>query len=188
MHKYLPKIYYFIDSFNKEHIRKLNKRIAIIFRNYKKKPNISEIIRIKDFCKKTNHKFLIANYPEIAFKLKLDGIYIPSFYKKYDLNKYLKKTNFILIGSAHNLKEIRIKERQGVDQIFLSPVFQTKKSKKFLGVNKFNILAKYTNKKIIALGGINKNNINYINKINSYGFSSISYIKKYGQIKPSMLI
>ena len=34
----------------------------------------------------------------------------------------------MIIGSAHTLKEIRIKEKQNVEQIFLSPIFQTSKS------------------------------------------------------------
>ena len=35
MHKSnLPKIYYFIDNFIEDDIKKLDKRIAIIFRNY----------------------------------------------------------------------------------------------------------------------------------------------------------
>ena len=40
MHKKLPKYYYFIDTFNKEHIKNLDKNIAIIFRNYIKNPSL----------------------------------------------------------------------------------------------------------------------------------------------------
>ena len=178
MHNNFSNIYYFIDKLNKEHIKKLNKKIIIIFRNYQKIPNINEIIKIRNFCKKTGHKFIIAKFAEIAFKLKLDGFYIPAFYKKFDFKKYIKRKNFIVIGSAHNLKEIRIKEKQGVQQIFLSALFKTKKTKKSLGVIKFNYLAMQTKKQIIALGGINKKNINKINVIRSYGFASISYINE----------
>ena len=48
----------------------------------------------------------------------------------------------------------------------------------FLGPIKFNILSKNFNKKIIALGGISKKNINMINKINCVGFAGIRYFKK----------
>jgi thiamine-phosphate pyrophosphorylase len=58
---------------------------------------------------------------------------------------YSYKKNFEIIGSAHNLKEIRIKENQSVEKIFLSSVF--KKNKNFLGINKFKILTKLTTKK-----------------------------------------
>ena len=41
-------------------------------------------------------------------------------------NLSLKK-NFKLIGSAHNLNEIKIKEKQGCEEIFLSPIFYNPK-------------------------------------------------------------
>ena len=86
--------------------------------------------------------------------------------------------NFLIIGSAHSVGEIRIKEKQNVSQIFLSPLFKTNKSKKFLEISKFNNLSKFTKKPLIALGGINKNNINKLKLINVQGFAGISYFKK----------
>tara|TARA_B100000242_G_C43035218_1_gene482615 strand:+ start:1130 stop:1465 length:336 start_codon:yes stop_codon:yes gene_type:complete len=106
----------------------------------------------------------------------LDGVYIPSFNQKL-IKKYTHKKNFEILGSAHNQREIYIKEKQGVNKIFLSPVFMVKKRKNFLGVTKFNLLRKYTKKKVIALGGINKKNINQIKLLNCSGFASISYLK-----------
>ena len=81
------------------------------------------------------------------------------------------------MGSAHNLREINFKKKQGVQVIFLSPLFITKNYKKNLGVIKFNILTKMTREKIIALGGINANNIKKLKITNAYGFSAISYFE-----------
>ncbi len=129
-------------------------------------------------CKKTKRKFIISNQIDLAFKLRLDGVYLPSFNKNYYLKKYQNFKNFIIIGSAHSLKEIRIKEKQNVEQIFLSPIFKTSKSKKKLGIIRFNNLSNLTNKPIIALGGINKINIRQLKLINIKGFAGISYFKK----------
>jgi len=79
------------------------------------------------------------------------------------------------MGSAHSVKEIKIKEQQGVKLIFLSPLFKVKKNKNFLNPVKFNLLAAKTNKKVIALGGINQLNFKKLNLIKSYGFAGISY-------------
>ena len=89
-----------------------------------------------------------------------------------------KKKKFLILGSAHNLKQIREKEKQNVNLIFLSPVFEVKKSKNFLGIHEFNKLSNYTNKKIISLGGLKKNNLNKIKMLNSHGFSSVSLFKQ----------
>ena len=89
-----------------------------------------------------------------------------------------KKKKFKILGSAHNISEIREKELQNVNCIFLSPLFITKKTNKFLGIQKFNNMASYTKKKVVCLGGIKKNNLKKIKLLNSYGFASISLFNK----------
>ena len=81
----------------------------------------------------------------------------------------------LIIGSAHNNNEIKVKELQRVKYIFLSSVF--KKNKNYLGVNRFNLLSNQTNKKIIALGGFSKNNLKKLQLLNCCGFSGISYFE-----------
>ena len=106
-------------------------------------------------------------------KLGLDGVYLPSFNKSIKINLYSKKTNFLVLGSAHNLKDIRIKEKQNVDAIFLASLF--KKKKTYLGSKKFKILKSKTLLKVIALGGINKNNLKKLKLLNIYGYAAISF-------------
>ena len=178
MHEQLPKIFCFISDYEETYIKRLPKNIAIIYRNYNKKLNKGEINKIKKLCKKTNRKFFLSNNVKIALQLDLDGVYIPSFNKDLKINFYTKKKKFKILGSAHNLTEIRQKELQNVNCIFLSPVFITKKTNNFLGIQKFNNLTKYTNRKIICLGGIKKNNLNKTKLLNTYGFSSISFFKQ----------
>ena len=156
MHNNFFKKYYFIDKFEKSNIDKQDTKTTIIYRNYKKNYEISEIIFIKKYCKKKNIKFLISNNVKLAVNLNLDGAYLPSFNKNFDHLSYHFKKDFCLIGSAHNLQEIRIKEKQKVDKIFLSSIF--KKNGNYLGINKFNLISKLTNKEVIALGGVSTKN------------------------------
>lgn len=175
MHINLFKTFYYIDKFNKEHLEKLNKNINIIYRNYKN-TNEEELIKLRKFSKKKGFKIYLANNINLAIKLKYDGLYLPSFnYSKIIKEKF--KKNFLLLGSAHNTKEIKIKEKQGIDYLFLSPLFKTK-HKNELGIIRFNLLSKFTKKKIIALGGINQQNIKKLNLLNINGYASITFIKK----------
>jgi len=178
IHNKSLKNFYFIDDFNKDHIRSLNKNISIIYRNYSKKYSQKKILEIKKFCKNIKRKFFLANDINLANKLNLDGVYIPAFNNSFSVYK-LKNKNMILLGSAHNLKEINQKKKQGIDIFFLAPTFKVNKSNNFLDVIKFNILANLLNGKVIALGGINENNIKKIKMLNCYGFASISYIKEH---------
>ena len=175
MHKKFLKKYFFIDRFNKINIDKQDKNTSIIYRNYKKNLKIDEIILLKNYCRKKNLKFFLANNIKLSIELNLDGAYIPSFNKKFSHLNYLYKKNFLLLGSAHNLKEIRIKEKQNVSEIFLSSLF--KKNNNFLGMNKYNLVSRLTNKKIIALGGVSKENMKLIKLTKSKGFAGISFFK-----------
>ena len=183
MHTELPKVYYFINKFDKNNINKLNKNIALIYRNYNKNLDKSLIIKIKKYCKIENRKFFLANNIKLALQLGLDGAYLPSF--NYDLKhlNYQKRKNFFVIGSAHNYKEIKKKELQKVDIIFLASLFNKKKT--YLGLNKFIALTKLTKKKIIALGGINEKNYKKLKLLNVYGYSGITFFsaKKNGPQK-----
>jgi len=175
MHNKILNKYYFIKKFDQSHIDKQDKKTTIIFRNYDETIDERLILKIKNYCKIKQKKFLISNNIKLAIKLNLDGVYIPSFNKDTKHLSYSFKTKFIKLGSAHSIYEIRIKELQRVDAIFLSSIFRIKKN--YLGVNKFKTLSHLTNKPIIALGGISKNNIKKLNLINCHGFAGISFFK-----------
>ena len=120
-------------------------------------------------------KFIIANNVRLAIKLDLDGAYIPSFDKSKNHLAFSLKKKFIIIGSAHNMKEMRTKEIQNVQKIFISSLF--KKNKNYLGINKFRLISNYTKKKVVALGGVTKNNINKLRLLNTSEFAGISYFE-----------
>ena len=113
--------YYFINKFDTNNIDKQDKQTGIIYRNYLSE-NIDEnlISDIKKYCKKKRIKFYLSNNFRLAIKLNLDGAYIPAFNRSLKHLAYSYKKNFKIIGSAHNLGEIRTKETQKVDEIFLS--------------------------------------------------------------------
>ena len=175
MHNKLPYKYYFINKFDTNHIVKQDVNTAFIYRNYNSKNNLSTIIKIKNFCIKKKHKFFLSNDISLAIKLNLDGVYIPSFNKDKKHLSFSYKKNFLIIGSAHNNNEIKIKESQKVKILFLSSLF--KKNKNYLGINRFKLLSKLTDKKIIALGGISSTNLIKLKLLNCFGFAGISYFE-----------
>ena len=176
MHNKILNKYYFINKFDKSHIDKQDKKTIIIFRNYDQDIDEKLILTIKNYCKKKGNKFLISNNIKLAIKLNLDGAYIPSFNNDKKHLSYSFKKSFIILGSAHNLYEIRSKESQNVKAIFLSSIF--KKNKNYLGINKFKSLSLLSNKPFVALGGISNNNIKKLNLTYCSGFAGISFFKE----------
>ncbi|WP_440925899.1 thiamine phosphate synthase [Candidatus Pelagibacter sp.] len=168
--------YYFINNFETNNIDKLDKQTVVIYRNYNSKSlNKEHILKLKKYCQKRGLKFYLSNNVKLAMKLDLDGVYIPSFNKSTKHLSFLFKKKFGLIGSAHNIKEIKIKEMQKVNKIFISSVF--KKNKNYLGINKFRLISNLTKKKVVALGGISKENIKKLKLLNTSEFAGISYFE-----------
>ena len=155
---------------------KLEKNISLIWRNKSKVNDKLEIIKTSEFCKKNNFDFYISNNIRLAIKLKLKGVYISANNYKlvYNYNALFK--DFKIIGSAHNLKEIRIKKNQNVEELFFAPVFK-KKTNQALGIYKLKHLFDSFKKDKIALGGINKKNVKLLKLVNFSGFAGITYFE-----------
>ena len=169
------KKFFFIDDYHTKLIDIQCKKTFIIYRNYKNTHNISKILKLRNYCKKKGNPFILSNNVKLAIKLNLDGAYIPSFNKNFNHLSFSYKKKFLIIGSAHNLRQITNNILQNCKYIFIS--YKFKKNQNYLGINKFKILTNNIKKPIIALGGINKLNVKKLKMLNLSGFAGISYFK-----------
>ena len=170
------KKYYFINEFNYSHLINLNKNISFIWRNKDKETSIKTLIKLRDFCKKNRRCFYISNDIKLAKKLNADGLYISSTNRNLTFKSISYKKKFKILGSAHNFKEIKVKELQNVSEIFLSPLFKDKKNQR-LDIYKYLNLKRSTIMRDISLGGISYKNIKKLRLIKPYGFAGISFFE-----------
>ena len=154
-----------------------NINIGVVYRNYNSTNREEELAKIAKACKKKRYQLYVSNDIRLATKVRANGIYIPSFNNK-NLFRNLQNKNLIVLGSAHNQKEINEKVAQNCSAIFLSPLFNVKKSRYYLDIFKFNLLAFKNKSNFLALGGINKKNIRKLKMLNVKGFAGISMFKK----------
>ena len=154
----------------------MDNSVHIIYRNYKNPLNIKILINLRNFCKKKGIKLYLSNNFKLALKLRLDGVYLPSFNKSTRYNCFKFKKNFDVIGSAHNVMDLNIKRGQRVKSIFIAPVFRKKRYD--LGIYGFLKLRNFTNKKLIVLGGVTEEKMNMINFLKAEGFAAINYFQK----------
>ena len=167
-----------IKDINLSNIKKINKFI-IIYRTNKIKDSLDELIKFRRECLSRRIKFYIANNLKLCVLLKADGIYLSSYNKSFK-PLIILKSKFDIIGSAHNFKEILEKKKQGCNYIILSKLFIVEYSKKSssLGLIRYSNFINHFNKKLIPLGGINTQNLNKLNLVNSVGFALLSEVKK----------
>jgi len=172
------KLYYFIKRISKEHIDNIlkYKNLNVIY-IYSKDCPLNKILNLRNVCKKNKIEFYLSNNLKNINYLNPDGIHIPSKNRAKIFN--LRK-NIDIVGTAYNQIDYYKKINQGCSAVFLSPIFITKKysNNKKLGIIKFNLLSQHWKTKIIALGGITKENIKKIKLTRSEGFGGISFFEK----------
>ncbi len=171
--------FFFTSSLNyiiKENLRKF-KNISIIYNTDKNSLNVSEFLKIREFCKKEKIKIYFPDNIKLAIKLGADGLFISS--KNNKIFQPYKKS-FKIIGAIHNQNEFYFKLLQKCEYFFLSPIFNNPKysDNKILGTIKFNLISHNWRCKLIALGGINSKNFKKIYLTKSTGAGFVSWINE----------
>ena len=187
MHKNLPKLFIFIDEYNSEIFKNKNLNIGIIYRNYNDRKRENQLIKIANACKKKGYQLFVSNDIKLAYKVKANGIYVPSF-NKTKIFSNLENKKISIIGSAHNQKEVQKKIMQKCKAVFLSPLFYIKKSKNFLDIHKFNYLTQNNKINFYALGGISADKICKLKLLAIAGFGGIQIFKKKPAFKRPVFI
>jgi len=172
-----------IKDIDLRNIKLINKYI-IIYRNSNKIHNIDKLIKFRRYCKSKKIDFYVYNDEKLISVLKADGLYVSAHNSNLRLAK-LKKSNYKIIGSAHNIKELNIKILQGCSSIIFSRLFKVSHplKKGFLGVIKFNLFKLSRKENLVPLGGINLSNLTKLKMVKSNSFALLSEIKK----KPAKL-
>jgi len=186
---YTDKFFFFTNIINDISRKNLHnfRNLSIIYKTEDNNLNIKEFLEIKNFCRKKRIKIYFPDDFKIAIKLGADGLFISS--SNYKLYHGYKKS-FKFIGSAHSQKEFFFRSRQKCDYIFLSPIFKTEKysNNKILGLSKFNLLSLNWAGNLIALGGINENNLRKVFLTKCCGVGFLSWMKNLKIKKPVYFI
>ena len=172
-----------IKDINLRNIKLIN-RYIIIYRNTNKIDNIDDLLKFRRYCRSKKIDFYVSNNEKLTSDLKADGLYISAHNKNLRLAK-LKRSNFKIIGSAHNIKELNLKILQGCSSIIFSRLFEVSSpfKKGYMGVIKFNLFRLSRRENLVPLGGINLSNLNKLKMVRSNSFALLSEIKK----KPAKL-
>ena len=183
------KLFFFIEKLNELNLDYVKKIGAILILKNPEKVNLVDLKKFDKRCINKKITLFIQNNVKILFLLKTNNFYISAYNKSqfYQLRKINHKIK--IIGSAHNVPEIREKLTQGCEYIVLSRIFKTsnKFKKGFLGTIKFNLLTRNFSQKFIALGGINEKNFKLLNQLDIHGCAMYGDKKKAGNYMPAFL-
>jgi len=172
---------YYTSNSIKLKIRILNikRKVDIICFRDKKSKNFKKLAN--SFLKISKIKkyplILLNTDVSLAYRLKFDGIHLPSS-KIKDIKKAKRKKLFVIV-STHNLDELKIAQKYGADAATYSPIFFTPNKENPKGLKSLRIAVYKDKIPILALGGvINRYQINKVKLKKAKGFASIRYFAR----------
>ncbi|MBF0117568.1 MAG: thiamine phosphate synthase [Desulfobacterales bacterium] len=140
---------------------------------------INTAMSIKYFLKKNNIPLIINDRIDVALAVKADGIHIGQDDMPLELAKSILK-NSMIIGVSVNTEEEALKaQKDGADYIGVGPVFKTKTktdTSPVIGIKGLKKIKKAVNIPIVAIGGLNKDNIFEVIKSGADGIAVVSAI------------
>ena len=173
----IPHLWLFTDDIKTHNLQKFLAKIpqnsGIVIRNYLSEDRLKIIEAIRRNSKRKNLTLLVGEKSNII--RDISGLPLPKWY--YQKRKTNKKQ--ILSISAHGIIDKRRIINSKADLIFLSPIFRTSSHlySRPLGTIKFGLIARQFSKPVIALGGINKNNIKKLKNLPIEGVAGIDFLK-----------
>jgi thiamine-phosphate pyrophosphorylase len=134
---------------------------------------------IREITMEKGANLIINDRVDIALAVDADGVHLG--WKSLGIGLVRKMIGHDkLIGfSAHNLQEAKKAEDSGADYVTISPIFDTVYKDYFvepLGTEKIGKIKEEIDIPVIALGGINENNVNGVLENGAYGIAVISAI------------
>ena len=152
---------------------------AIIYRHFGD-PNRHDIAAdLRNIAFEDQHLFLIGADPELALSCGADGVHFPEADTALAAIWRERIPDWFLSAATHDMDSIIEANAAPLNAVTLSPVFQTDSpgSGKPLGGGGFTKLAGLSSHPVIALGGINRQNMDYLSGTGAAAIAGVSLFR-----------
>ncbi len=130
-------------------------------KNLNNKDFLEEAVQIKKICDNYNVPFIINDNIEIALKTNADGVHVGQNDMEAAQVRKLLGENKILGVSVQTVDQAILAEKQGADYLGVGAIFHTgsKVDADDVSIKTLKKICEAVNIPVIAIGGINKDNI-----------------------------
>lgn len=135
-------------------------------------------LQLKEITKKFNATLIINDDIDIAMAVDADGVHLGQEDFPVQAARKILGDDKIIGLSTHSFKDAEEAQGSGADYIAIGPIFRstTKDVREPLGADIIKEIRKISRLPVIAIGGINENNIEDIMKTGADGTAVISAI------------
>lgn len=139
---------------------------------------LKEAIDIKELCGKYQVPFIINDDVDIALKMQADGVHVgQGDMNPIEVRKILGEDKIIGV-SVQTVEQAKLAQQQGADYLGVGAVFTTgtKTDAKDVSYETLKEICSCVDIPVVAIGGINKNNISKLSESGICGVAVVSAI------------
>jgi len=140
---------------------------------------IEKALRIKEILKPYKIPLIINDRVDVALAVKADGVHVGQNDMPFELLRKIIPENMIIGLSVETIEQAMKAESFKVDYLGVSPVFTTLTKtdmSNYWGIAGLKTLRSLTKHKLIAIGGINKSNVQEVIQAGADGVAVVSAI------------
>lgn len=155
----LPPIFYCTDENrnfdNKNVISNLPSGWGVIYRCRNIDKQMDEVVSLNRLCKAKKIKFLLSQFPCVAWKIGADGVHWPE--SLLQESKAWRGHFKIMTGSVHSFTGLRISRSYPLDAVLYSSVFASESSSSSIPIGpiKYRKCVRFSQLPVYALAGVN---------------------------------
>jgi thiamine-phosphate pyrophosphorylase len=121
---------------------------------------LADAIKIRDVCRENNRLFIVNDSLEVALAVDADGLHVGQGDMPVDIARRLLAVDKLIGCSARTIDEAENACRLGADHLGVGAIYATKtKNAEVVGVERLAEIKKAVNVPLVAIGGIDKQNI-----------------------------
>jgi len=121
-----------------------------------------EAIKLLKICRKNNALFIVNDYVDIALEIGADGVHLGQSDMPISEARKICGNKLIIGLSTHSVEQAVKADKEDVDYTTIGPIFNTRAKDYTVGTEIIKEILRKIKKPLIAIGGINKDNIDSV--------------------------
>lgn len=118
-----------------------------------------EAIKLLKICRNNNALFIVNDYVDVALEIGADGVHLGQSDMPISEARKICGNKLIIGLSTHSVEQAVKADKEDMDYITIGPIFSTRAKDYTIGTEIIKEILRKIKKPLIAIGGINKNNI-----------------------------
>ena len=122
----------------------------------------NEAIRLLKICMENNVLFIVNDYVDVALEIGADGVHLGQSDMLIKDAREICEDRLIIGLSTHSIEQAVKADMEGADYITIGPIYKTRAKDYTIGINLIKEIINKIKKPLVAIGGINDNNIDSV--------------------------